>query len=400
VPSGANADAIQRALDEAAKLAGQRPVVHLPMGNYPVGKTLVVPAGCDVQLVGDSAGETGTRLNWTGAADGVVLRVEGPARATLRDFYIHAGPARAMRVEGCDQPRGRIFADQLNVNGPGAQGSTNAAALRIRGLDHTDVLLRALQGSGNGGRWVEVQGGPDADRATNQVSIFTGATGSAAGQYDVRDGGRLVVRAVYHERSSDSLNGLHLAGRGTLSIDATRFSYATSPTSPTVAAESFRGLFTLATCILMPVETRASCRFELRGDGRSASVLALNNQFWIEQKTADDDVWRNLAQPPVRGGLIGCNVNTSKKEAAPKGFEFLANIGDHPDPAKSASGAGPLENRGTVDDATLLRHLAPLRAARVWLPDGSVPTNAADLRLHRVMAAGGHGAVVEFQGRP
>ncbi len=400
VPPQANADVIQRAIDEAAILVGQRPVVHLPMGNYAIAKTLVIPGGCDLQLVGDSAGETGTRLNWAGPDDGVVLRIASPSQATLRDFYIHAGGARALLVEDCDQPRGRIFADQFNVNGPSTKDTANAAALRINGLDHTDLLLRSLQGSGNGGRWVEVLGGPDAERATNQVSIFTGATGSAAGQYDVRHGGHLVVRSVYHERSSDSLNGLRLADRGTLSIDATRFSYATSPTSPTVAADNFRGLFTLATCILMPVETKASCRFELRGDGSGASVLVLNNQFWIEQKTTADDVWRNSAQPPVSGGLIGCNVNTSKKEAAPRGFEFLANLGDHPDPARSASGAGPLDNRGTVDDATLLRHLAPLRAARVWLPDGAVPANATDLRLHRVMAGGGRGAVVEFQGKP
>ncbi len=397
VPSGANGAVIQRALNDAATLAGQRPVVHLPMGNYPVAETLVIPAGCDLQLIGDSAGETGSRLNWTGPEDGLVLRVAGPSHATLRDFYIHAGKARALRVEDCDQPAGRIFADQLNANGPTGKGSADAAALRFSGLDHTDALLRCLQGSGQAGRWVEVLGGPAADRATNQVSVFTGATGSAAGQYDVRQGGRLVVRAVYHERSSDSLNGLRLADRGVLSIDATRFSYATSPTAPTVAADSFRGLFTLATCMLMPVETRASCRFELRGDGSAASVLALNNQFWIEQKTVADDVWRNLAQPPARGGLVGCNINTSKKDAAPKGFDFLANIGDHPDPAKSASGAGPLENRGTVDDATLLRHLAPLRAARVWLPTEPRPRGITDLRIHRVMAGGGHGAVVEFR---
>jgi hypothetical protein len=240
-------------------------------------------------------------------------------------------------------------------------------------------------------------GGPEVSRATNQVSIFTGATGSAVGQYDVRQGGRLVVRAVYHERSSDSVNGLHLTGSGTLSIDATRFSYATSAAAPTVAADNFRGLFTLATCILMPVESKESCRFELRGDGSRTSVLALNNQFWIEKKTTADDVWRNIAQPAARGGLIGCNINTSKKEAAPKGFEFLANIGDQADAARSGSGAGPLEERGTVDDATLLRHLAPLRAARVWLPEGCIPTNVTDLRIHRVMADGGRGAVVEFR---
>jgi len=401
VPVGADAGALQRAINEAAKLAGQRPVVHLPMGNYPIARTLLIPAGSDLQLVGDSAGETGTRLTWTGPADGVVLRVAGPSHTTLRDFCIHAGQARALVVEDCDQPQGRIFAEQLNVNGPSAQGSANAAALRISGLERTDVLLRSLQGSGNGGHWVEVLGGSGAGiPPANQVSIFTGATGSAAGQYDVRQGGRLVVRGVYHERSNDSLNGLRLAGRGTLSIDATRFSYATSPASPTVAADNFSGLFTLATCMLLPVETKATCRFELRGDGSGASVLALNDQFWIEQKTTADDVWRNLAQPPARGGLLGCNVNTSKKEAAPQSYASLASMGEHPDPAKSASGSGPLDNRGAVDDATLLQHLAPLREARVWLPDASVPANATDLRIHRVMASGGSGAVVEFRARP
>lgn len=400
VPRGADAARLQQAIDQAAQLPGQRPIVHLPMGNYNLASTVVIPAGSDLQLVGDSAGETGSRLNWTGPAEGVVLRIAGPSHATLRDFFIHAGSARALRVENCDQPGGRIFTDQLLANGPGAKNLDDAAALRIHGLDRSDVLLRSLEGSGNGGRWVEVMGGSESERATNQISIFTGATGSAAGQYDVRRGGRLVVRSVYHERSSDSLNGLHLVDRGTLSIDATRFSYATSPASPTVAADQFHGLFTLATCILMPVETKASCRFEMRGDGSGASVLALNNQFWIEQKTTADDVWRNLAQPPARGGLIGCNVNTSKKDAAPKGFAFLANIGDHPDPAKSASGAGPLDNRGTVDDATLLRHLAPLRAARVWQPEAPVPAQVTDLRVHRVMADGGRGAVVEFRGQP
>jgi hypothetical protein len=397
VAAGADRDAIQRAIDAAAKLAGQRPVVHLPMGQYKVGKTLVIPAGCDVQLVGDGAGETATRLNWAGPADGVVLRLEGPSRATLRDFYVHAPDARAIAVENADQTGGRIFADQLNTNGPTSPKDGRTAALRVRGLDQTDVLLQALQGSGNGGAWVEVIGGPKAADAHNQVSIFTGATGSAAGQYEVRQGGRLVVRGVYHERSSDSLNGLHLTDSGTLSIDATRFSYATSAKAPTVAADNFRGLFTLATCILMPVETKETCRFELRGDGSKASVLALNNQFWVQLPgTTADTVWQNKAKPPAHGGLIGCNINTSNKQAAPKGFEFLRNVGDHPDPAKSKFGSGPLEDRGGVDDATILRHLAPLRAARVWLP-AAAPVGVTDVRIHRVMVSGGREATVEFR---
>ena len=132
-----------------------------------------------------------------------------------------------MLVESPDQPDARIFADQLNTNGPTGQTDGRSAALRVAGFERTHIQFRALQGSGNRGTWVEVVG--RGGRAAGQaVGVFTGATGTAAGQYDVRQGGRLVVRGVYHERSSDSLNGLHLTDSGELSIDATRFSYATS----------------------------------------------------------------------------------------------------------------------------------------------------------------------------
>ena len=93
-------------------------------------------------------------------------------------------------------------------------------------------------------------------------------------------------------------------------------------------------------------------------------------------------------------------MNTARKEAAPAGYEFLARRGEHPDPAKSTSGARPLDNRGAVDNATLLRHPAPLREARVRLPEASVSPNATDLRVYRVMASGGGGAAGQFKAQP
>jgi hypothetical protein len=397
VRAGANEQTIQQAINQAGKLAGQRPIVHLPMGEYRLASTLVIPSGSDVQLVGDGGGETATRLIWSGNPQGVVLLLKGPSRATLRDFYVNAGPARALLVENADQKGGRIFADQLNTNGPTDKHMRGTTALRVKGLDQTDVLLRALQGNGNGGSWVDVIGGPNAAKSKNQVSIFTGATGSAAGQYDVKKGGRLVVRGVYHEKSSDSLNGLHLTDSGTLSIDATRFSYATSKTAPTVATDNFQGQFTLATCMLTPVDTKETCRFELRGKGSDTSLLSLNNQFWVELPgTSAQTIWQNKAEPPAHGGLVGCNINTGKKEVAAGGFAFLANIGDRVDSKSSTSKPGRDAAAG-VDDATILRHLAPLRAARIWLPSAA-PAGVTDLQIHRVLATGGRDATVEFRG--
>ena len=47
----------------------------------------------DKPAVGDGSGETATRLEWAGPGDNVVLKLRGPSRATLRDFYINAGGA-------------------------------------------------------------------------------------------------------------------------------------------------------------------------------------------------------------------------------------------------------------------------------------------------------------------
>jgi hypothetical protein len=325
--------------------------------------------------------------------------IEGPTRATVRDLQLQAGEAQALVVEVPDTPGARVFADQLNTNGPQEQSQGRTAALRLDGFRNTAVLLRALQGSGNGGAWVSVAGPTrDADAASQQpVVVLTGATGSAAGQYEVSSGGRLVVRGVYHERSSDAVCGLHLAGRGELSIDATRFSYATSRDAATVAADDFQGIFTLATCMLLPVGTDETCRFELRGNGAETSVLALNDQFWVNQPgTTSETVWRNLANPRAAGGLIGCNVNTSNKQASLKGFEFLGNVGDHSHMAKSRLGAGPLDDRGGVSDQQIVRHLQLLRHVTPWLP-ATRSTAETELQLHRVVAASRRGNTVEIR---
>ena len=420
VPPGADAGVIQRALDEADRSRGRRPVVHLPVGGYNIARPLVVAAGSDVQLVGDSAGETGTRLNWTGPANGWLLDLQGPCRATLRDLFLNGGRAGALLVENADQPGGKILADQLNVNGANADGRSrsavggerktedHASALWVNGLARTDVQLRCLQGSGNAGAWVEVSGAPalapgagiaGAARApaTNQVSIFNGATGSAVGQYDVHDGGRLVVRGVYHEKSADTLRGIFLTGPNTLALDACRFSYKTSPEAPLMELSNFTGLFTLASSILLPVDSTNTCRFEITGDCTGGGVLALNDLFWVQEVgLGPDNVWLNRAQPAPESGLVGCNMNTTRQGLFRGGFGFLDNRW-----SAGAAAGGTATNGGAADtmsEGALLRHLAPLRAARVWLPEEvEIPAAATDLEIYRVMAIGGGRAVVEFR---
>ncbi len=50
LPSTATEADIQNAVNRAAKLRGQRPVVHLPVGVFAIDRPLVIPSGCDVRM--------------------------------------------------------------------------------------------------------------------------------------------------------------------------------------------------------------------------------------------------------------------------------------------------------------------------------------------------------------
>jgi hypothetical protein len=203
-----------------------------------------------------------------------------------------------------------------------------------------------------------------------------------------------------------------LSDSGTLAIDATRFSYTTSPQTPLVAVDGFRGLLTLATSQLQPVASTNTCRFEITGDGSAASVLALNNLFWdYEPGVTAAKVWLNRASPPAQGGLVGCNLN-GQRDILNGGFGFLDNIvqpaphvqlstlNPQPPAQPSTLNSQPPAGPSTLNPqlSTILeRHLAPLREARVWLPAES-RARTTNLRIYRVMVVGGADAVVEFRG--
>ena len=97
-------------------LKGQRPVVHLPKGNY----THQTDAGDSRRAAtcNSSATARRTRRNSIGSGVDPLIRVPGPTHATFRNFLVNAGNnAVGILVENCDQPGGRIFGEQLNTTG-------------------------------------------------------------------------------------------------------------------------------------------------------------------------------------------------------------------------------------------------------------------------------------------
>ena len=92
VPANANAATIQSIINKANAQKGNRPIVHFPYGSYSISSTITLPAGTDIQLVGDGNGDLSpTWLKWSGSGSGPVLSIVGPTKATIRDLSVNGG---------------------------------------------------------------------------------------------------------------------------------------------------------------------------------------------------------------------------------------------------------------------------------------------------------------------
>ena len=72
VMPGSTAAQIQQAINNAAASGTTRPVVHIQPGTYNINTTLLVPAGSDMQIIGDGFN---SRLVWSGTTTGPVIRL-------------------------------------------------------------------------------------------------------------------------------------------------------------------------------------------------------------------------------------------------------------------------------------------------------------------------------------
>jgi hypothetical protein len=293
VSARSGAVGVQGALNEAGRLVGQRPVVHLSPGMYAIDRPLFIPTGSDVQLLGD--GERSS-LRWTGRGNDPVLRVAGPSHATLRHFSIAgapgpkpvlgAGASVGIQIDGCDQPGGMVFGDQLWASG--TEFGIRVDPLQFARVQLADSSPRALSSRGV---MLDVEG--------SRVSLFGGATSGVGRCFGVDRGGQLLVRDTWYEGASPRL--LHLGGSGAFTLDGA--SLYSSPKEAMAEAplvvSGFRGPVTL-----LGVKFSDKVWLSVRGDipdtevlyagsicfGRDvenqstkARVLALNNRRFVNQ---------------------------------------------------------------------------------------------------------------------
>jgi hypothetical protein len=353
VAAGANAAAIQKAIDQAVSSRSERAIVHLPSGQYSISQTLVIPAGKDIQFVGD--GLT-TQLNWKGSEPGPILQLKGPSRAILREMHLVGdGKVEGIVIENCDQPGARVVMQQGNTrgNGKGKEG----IGLLTDGLDQAEVSLYNFYHSGCKEVGVRAIGGPGMEagkKMPGRVAIFGGASSNNTLSYDVQKGAGLSVKDVWYEGAPPRFIHFTEASSGTFTLNGAKTATgrpgpdmaATDPDFAALEIDGFTGKFTLINVIV-------GTNVVITEKSKSAKVFSMNHgtEEYFKNRSDDTQAVALLSTKYTPGG-----------------------------------GAVAIPDQGSADDDFILEMLAQLRE-EVPRPVFPLKKDLTDVRVHRVMVS-------------
>ena len=239
-------------------------VAHIEPGIYSISTMVTVPANCPVQIIGD--GSYSQLAAAGGLSTNPVLRLVGPSKATLSNFFINAGGvagANGLEVTDADQLGSHVFMDQALLGG----STTN---LFVDGLDYTNVELHdfyhvtALTSS------VNVVGGSLAAAGNWQggvTNIFAGASTGNYVSYGVSNGAHATVRDIWNDAGAGPTAIANVTGIGTFTYTGSMLALPSgSPLA--ISLNNFQGTAAL-------VDLNAGANIDITGNGSGAQVLGL-----------------------------------------------------------------------------------------------------------------------------
>jgi hypothetical protein len=285
--AGSSATQIQAIILQAAAYCGQRPVVHLPYGNYQLSQTITIPANCDIQLMGD--GEH-TVLS-SGNSPAFALR--GPSRALLRDFYLNAGSGVGIEVENGDQPGSRIYMEEVSAL------RALTANIFVDSLDYTLVELHDFQLSYTAvapaatGIGLKVTGGPLAQQGKPQygrTNLLAGSGGANYLTYQASQGANLIVRDAWYE-SNFASNFAEVSDNSNATFEGLR-----------IANSGGQGGLAAPTDVHAVQVSNLSCKLAILSSAPDSDVKVtgtLNGQVWVSGNNFSNasKQYTNLAGP-------------------------------------------------------------------------------------------------------
>lgn len=234
VPAGADDIVIQQIINEAAKLKGSRPVVHFPYGQYTLNKTVVIPQGADMQLIGD-----GLRYSTTikfGKPDQFkgksLFKIYGPSYITIRDLQLGTFVKfkwKALEFEETDQPGSYVKMDQIYTIAD--------TCLFINGLNYSYFEKNnSFFADGN-----TITGGPFQKNGKGTLKVH--AFGGQYANTEVTNNAAFVSKDCWWEGRKKV--PLYFKGDGQITIDGAKIAPHAFDSMPIIVADKFKGKISL-----------------------------------------------------------------------------------------------------------------------------------------------------------
>jgi len=350
IARGASVADIQKAVDDAAALRGQRPVIHIPAGEYKFSTPLNIPEMSDVQVIGD-----GSRSTVIGK-----IVVATRSRVVLKDLYCRPDEGTAISIIG-DPADSRII---IQHSGNETLESTKLGLLFDR-LQNVNVYLADAYFGGKVAVKMVGPGKGTENRSGGRVVIHDGATSNNELTYELSDGGWLLVRDIWYETGTASAalpRYARLTGSGTFTLNCAQVTHGRRADPPGILIENFSGRVSLLeTCITCQGHGIEYPEVVVRGGGKDTEVLLL-------QTTCDGDYLKS-ENPQARV------VRTQSMTYDPNGSKDAPDV-------------------GTADPEFLVRMLKQTRKVHVPFYDPLPSAEAGDVRLYRVDCRAPIGLVV------
>jgi len=221
---------IQSIINQAAA-ANKKAVIHFRYGAYAISKTLQIPAGAPLILLGDGLSSF---LKWSGDSVGPVIQVNYPARAIVRNLKIDGNSkVDGMVVYDDDKGGNTIYANELLVY---AGIQTN---LLINGFANTDLRFENLQHNYcTKGTSVKMIG--TGKENASILKVFGCASVGNANTYGVDNKGRIIVYDDWYE-DNNSPQFVILKNEGEFILNGAKIANTSAAKASFINVDSFSG---------------------------------------------------------------------------------------------------------------------------------------------------------------
>lgn len=260
---GSGAEEIQAIIDKAADLKGKRPIVHFPFGDYTIEKTIIIPPGCDMKIIGDGMRQAtvlrhSNKKSFKGQA---ILQVEGPTTVEIADIHFSTADQKmidAIRFTNIDQPNAKVHLDQIYSHAD--------TTLFINGLDN--VYFEKNNSFFSDGNVVI---GGDLQKA-GKGNLVVNCFGGQFSRVELQHNASFVAKDCWWEGPREI--PIDLKGSGNLTIDGTKMgSSSHSDSLPIIRMNGFTGKFSMLNCFIQG-------GIEIGSNNSNLSFLLWNANFY------------------------------------------------------------------------------------------------------------------------